>query len=193
MPTTRIDLAGRRFGKLTVVGFASSSNSVYWSCRCDCGTELIRRGGDLLKRERSGNAQSCGCAHARAATAGLLRCGKCRAFKPEAAFRRDKRARAGFHGHCNECQYAWHRENSARLTHHSRLYYAKKLCATPGWADAEKIVAIYAEAKRLGLTVDHIIPLKSSLVCGLHVENNLQLLSKAENSSKRNHFIPGPP
>lgn len=221
MPTTRIDLTGRRFDKLTVLEFASSSNSVYWKCVCDCGIHVVRRGGDLLKRERSGNSQSCGCARARISECGLLRCGKCRAFKPESAFRRNKRSKTGFHGHCAECQDTWRRNNSIlvrRLTKewaqknaehclaHARSYRrarsekfaareskrrADRLRATPGWADIKKISAIYAAAKHLGLTVDHVIPLKSDLVCGLHVENNLQLLSKSDNCSKNNRFIPG--
>ena len=58
----------------------------------------------------------------------------------------------------------------------------------PSWADREKILSFYIEANSKGLTVDHIIPLKGDLVCGLHVENNLQLLSKSDNSSKSNRF-----
>ena len=54
----------------------------------------------------------------------------------------------------------------------------------PKWADEKAIEALYVLAARKGLTVDHIIPLTHPLVCGLHVRNNLQLLTKAENSSK---------
>lgn len=61
---------------------------------------------------------------------------------------------------------------------------------TPLWANREAIRAIYAEAARLGLTVDHIVPLQGKLVSGLHVEHNLQLLSKAKNSAKHCKFDP---
>jgi hypothetical protein len=64
--------------------------------------------------------------------------------------------------------------------------YAWIKIATPPWADKEKIKAIYDEAARTGLVVDHEIPLRGKLVCGLHVENNLQLLDSTTNVRKYN-------
>lgn len=77
---------------------------------------------------------------------------------------------------------------------------AAKTNATPPWLSVEhhaKIAEFYHEAremkKRTGIEhhVDHIIPLKNSLVCGLHVPWNLQILTEAENSRKRNKFAQG--
>lgn len=65
-------------------------------------------------------------------------------------------------------------------------YKASKLQRIPLWADLDAIGQVYAEAQQKGLEVDHIYPLRGKLVSGLHVENNLQLLTKSENSSKGN-------
>ena len=66
--------------------------------------------------------------------------------------------------------------------------------AVPPWADLEKIKSIYQKARELELSdgiirhVDHDIPLQHELVCGLHVENNLVILTADENRSKSNTF-----
>lgn len=40
-----------------------------------------------------------------------------------------------------------------------------------------------------GFHVDHIIPITNELVCGLHVDYNLQILTAQENLTKKNKFI----
>lgn len=75
----------------------------------------------------------------------------------------------------------------------SRLYRTIKrrsarLNANVAWTDHERIKEIYKNCPK-GYHVDHIIPLQSKIVCGLHVENNLQYLTAKENISKGNRFI----
>lgn len=63
---------------------------------------------------------------------------------------------------------------------------ALKLKATPSWANLDIIKLVYEYAE--GDHVDHIIPLQGELVCGLHVESNLQYLTALENKQKSNKF-----
>jgi hypothetical protein len=73
--------------------------------------------------------------------------------------------------------------------------------ATPVWFNAEKegIEFVYRVAKELServgylFHVDHIVPLKSDLVCGLHTLANLQLLPSTKNLIKGNKFWPDMP
>ncbi|HEL1065101.1 TPA: hypothetical protein TVE75_000515 [Streptococcus equi subsp. zooepidemicus] len=53
-----IDLTGQRFGKLTVLNRApTTEKEATWCCQCDCGKEIIARGSSL----RNGASQTCGC------------------------------------------------------------------------------------------------------------------------------------
>ena len=65
---------------------------------------------------------------------------------------------------------------------------ASELKATPKFANLNKIKEIYKNCPK-GYHVDHIIPLQSKIVCGLHVEWNLQYLTPSANSSKSNKLI----
>lgn len=59
----RKDFQGRRFGKLTVVGYAGKKNGMHrWKCVCDCGGETVV-GQTLLQ---TGKTKSCGCLQAAA-------------------------------------------------------------------------------------------------------------------------------
>ncbi len=68
--------------------------------------------------------------------------------------------------------------------------------ATPAWCDLTKCQEFYAEARRLteetGIPhqVDHVDPIQGRLVCGMHVHNNLQVLTLIENNLKRHKFTP---
>jgi hypothetical protein len=52
------ELAGQRFGKLTVISLVESKyDKLHWLCRCDCGNETTVSTSGL----KSGHTQSCGC------------------------------------------------------------------------------------------------------------------------------------
>lgn len=56
-----VDLTGKKFGRVTVIGRAGNNkwNRVMWLCKCECGSEWIVSGNSL----RRGCTKSCGCLH----------------------------------------------------------------------------------------------------------------------------------
>lgn len=76
----------------------------------------------------------------------------------------------------------------------NRLYYQRQ--ATPVWCDHAAIDELVLERIRYDMRypeqapwhLDHIVPLKSKLVCGLHVPENLRIIPGAENIKKKNRF-----
>lgn len=99
--------------------------------------------------------------------------------------RKQKRRRA-------EYAYHWTRANRGKRRASSAKRKAAKLRATPAWSDLDKIAEFYANVPS-GNDVDHVVPLVSQVVCGLHCEANLQYLPSGENQSKRNLRWPDMP
>jgi hypothetical protein len=90
----------------------------------------------------------------------------------------------------NKDQQAAYREtNKSSYNAYEAKRRAAQLQRTPLWADFDAIQTFYDKASEAGLTVDHVVPLQGVRVSGLHVQNNLCLLSKSENSGKRNSFV----
>ena len=82
----------------------------------------------------------------------------------------------------------YRKNNKRKLNFLNRLNQARKKQACPKWANLQKIKEIYVNCPE-GYQVDHIIPITNKNVCGLHVENNLQYLTKLENMRKKNKFF----
>lgn len=110
-----------------------------------------------------------------------------------------------------EIQARWRNANPERWVEHRRKA-GKRYCATHPEARQEiethrkrakgqprsaeernKMRTVYRKAREYGFEVDHVVPLKHPLVCGLHVWANLQLLNRAENRKKNNRTWPEMP
>lgn len=71
-------------------------------------------------------------------------------------------------------------------------YWQTHRACVPAWVNWGRVRKIYTEAKRLTqLTgrahhVDHIVPLRSPFVCGLHCEDNLRIVLAHDNRRKGN-------
>ena len=83
--------------------------------------------------------------------------------------------------------HRWKKENPELVNANTAKRRAAKLQAIPPWADLEKIKDFYKNCPEEH-HVDHIVPLRHSLVCGLHVSENLQYLTAEENLKKGNSF-----
>lgn len=93
-------------------------------------------------------------------------------------------------------------KNKARIVKNNIKRLKNLEYATPKWADINYMNDVYsncAEANKMFLSlglnswkmhVDHIDPLKSDFVCGLHNQFNLQVISAKENLKKHNKFYP---
>lgn len=90
----------------------------------------------------------------------------------------------------------WKRANPAKCLALAAKRKAAKLRAIPAWTNLDEIEKFYERARNLSAEtgiphhVDHIYPLQSKIMCGLHVETNLQILTAAENQSKSNRKWP---
>lgn len=87
------------------------------------------------------------------------------------------------------------RNRRAELTALEMRRYATKLRATPSWSETEEIKAVYAIAgawRQAGVdcNVDHMVPLQSNKVSGLHCLANLSILPKVGNVAKGNRWWP---
>ncbi|MBE9178688.1 hypothetical protein IQ268_08960 [Oculatella sp. LEGE 06141] len=86
-------------------------------------------------------------------------------------------------------------DSRSRIHRLSKTRYNTFRQSIPGWADFEAIQAVYiaaAQQRSMGFEVhvDHIDPLVSPLICGMHVHSNLQIIEAQQNQQKSNYFVP---
>lgn len=124
----------------------------------------------------------------------LARAKKRYASDPEHARRRQAAYRLRNAALIAEDGAKWGRENKGTRNAITARRFAAKLQATPAWADRLAIRAMYEAAAAatelfgVPVQVDHIVPLQSPTIRGLHVEYNLQLLTRRANQSKGNKY-----
>ena len=96
-----------------------------------------------------------------------------------------------------EYNKSYRAENSHIRASRQSKYRSSKHAATPKWCDEQLVNSIFAFARFLSLAtfgekyhVDHIVPIRSNIVCGLHCPGNLRIITGIENSSKGNRWWP---
>lgn len=93
-----------------------------------------------------------------------------------------------------QSQKAWLEKNRHVRNASTAKRAANRIRATPNWANPEELKQFYRIAAELtektGIKhhVDHIIPLQNSIVCGLHVPNNLRVITAKDNLKKNNSY-----
>lgn len=93
----------------------------------------------------------------------------------------------------------YHKKHYAKLHEKVLARLALKKQAIPLWYDKKLCQMFYKlsqeKTKHTGVRheVDHIVPLKSNIVCGLHCQQNLQVITEYENRSKSNKTWPDMP
>lgn len=81
------DLTGKRFGKLSVIGFSHKTKEetgkirLFWRCLCDCGNPSVSRGDQM----KAGRALSCGCSQSKMFESYKF-CRRCKTSKPSEEF-----------------------------------------------------------------------------------------------------------
>ena len=93
-------------------------------------------------------------------------------------------------GRTNAIHRKWNKANSGKVNANTGRRKAAKIRAVPKWSETELIKIVYEKAGVMGFQVDHVVPLQSKVVSGLHVWGNLQLLSQSENAKKKNYHWP---
>ena len=137
-------------------------------------------------------------------------CTKCREEKTDILFKKDKTRPGGLSSWCKSCNsdetvlrvnrakanknnQQYKKTDGGKIVNlrYKRMRRAAHRKARPLWACRTAIDGIYSEAAEKGLVVDHIVPLRSPFVCGLHTQENLRLCDKETNQVKGNRWWPG--
>jgi 5-methylcytosine-specific restriction endonuclease McrA len=168
---------GERFGKWEVIEFFGKvDRALAYRCQCDCGMTRVKKAAELRHR-RSSSCPSCATKkHGRSHLSQYV-VDKVKTWRSLNPDRRRIHSRT------------YRQSHIAEILADTRLRQAVKINATPRWVDKALLKQVYRDAKAMrdqgmNVEVDHIIPLRHSLVCGLHVPWNLQIITSRENRLK---------
>ncbi len=94
----------------------------------------------------------------------------------------------------NKRSKRWRQNNPDKIALNDERRYGHIKDQTPIWYEDILVKRLYLKRDELNqqwntkFTVDHIIPIVSDTVCGLHCWSNLQLLESFDNFSKHNTY-----
>jgi 5-methylcytosine-specific restriction endonuclease McrA len=95
----------------------------------------------------------------------------------------------------------WKENNQEQVLADNKVRRRKHRQATPPWISRKQksdMRALYQAAIHMTKTtgeryvVDHVVPLRSDVVCGLHVPWNLRVITQEENLKKSNKLLDTP-
>jgi 5-methylcytosine-specific restriction endonuclease McrA len=129
----------------------------------------------------------------------MKNCYKCQCTKELTAFHKDKSKHDGLEGICKSCSRIknakWIQENpnKAFLRHINKTLKKRVVKWDRELTDlvteeAALLRTLRKNATGLDWEMDHIVPLNGKNVCGLHVWNNIQVITAEENRKKSNKW-----
>lgn len=110
--------------------------------------------------------------------------------RAHAAAKRWKESNKDYVAHITK---GWRKRNHSHIIAYNAEKRARVKRASVVWHDSKMVKTVYQKASDMQMEVDHIVPITSDFVCGLHSWDNLQLLDKELNQSKKNLHWPDMP